>query len=35
MAEVTLQDAVKKFASDLAEKVNTFVANISLPPSLE
>ncbi|RLC83462.1 MAG: hypothetical protein DRI79_13875 [Chloroflexi bacterium] len=29
MAEVTLQDAVKKFASDLAEKVNTFVADIS------
>jgi hypothetical protein len=29
MAEVNLQDAVKKFASDLAEKVNTFVTDIS------
>jgi len=29
MAEVTLQDAVKKFASDLAAKVNTFVTDVS------
>ncbi|MDY7078297.1 MAG: hypothetical protein SXV54_15380 [Chloroflexota bacterium] len=29
MAEVNLQDAVKKFASDLAAKVNTFVTDVS------
>ncbi|HET91891.1 MAG TPA: hypothetical protein ENN99_14315 [Chloroflexi bacterium] len=29
MANVTLQEAVKKFASDLAEKVNTFMEDIS------
>jgi len=29
MAETSLQDAVKKFASDLAAKVNTFVADIA------
>jgi len=29
MAEVSLQEAVKKFASDLAKKVNTFVTDIS------
>jgi len=29
MAETSLQDAVKKFASDLASKVNTFVADIA------
>jgi hypothetical protein len=29
MAEISLQDAVKKFASDLAEKVNTFITDIS------
>jgi hypothetical protein len=29
MPEITLQDAVKKFASDLAAKVNTFVADIA------
>ena len=29
MSEISLHDAVKKFASDLAEKVNTFVKDIS------
>jgi hypothetical protein len=29
MSEITLQEAVKKFASDLATKVNTFVADIA------
>lgn len=29
MADVTLQDAVKNFASDLAEKVNTFIQDVS------
>ena len=29
MAQVSLQEAVKKFASDLAKKVNTFVTDIS------
>ena len=29
MAEISLQDAVKKFAGDLAAKVNTFVADIA------
>ena len=30
MAEITLQDAVKKFASDLAEKVNTFITDVTV-----
>ncbi|MCX7681443.1 MAG: hypothetical protein N2508_05675 [Anaerolineae bacterium] len=29
MAEVTLQDAVRNFASELAKKVNTFITDIS------
>jgi hypothetical protein len=29
MAEVTLQDAVRKFAGDLAKKVNSFIADVS------
>ena len=29
MSEISLSDAVKKFASDLAAKVNTFVADIA------
>jgi hypothetical protein len=29
MSEITLQEAVKKFASDLATKVNTFVADVA------
>jgi hypothetical protein len=29
MAELTLQEAVQKFASDLAKKVNTFVTDVS------
>jgi hypothetical protein len=29
MAEVTLQEAVKKFANDLAQKINSFVTDIS------
>jgi len=29
MAEVTLQDAVKKFAGDLAKKVNSFITDVS------
>jgi len=29
MAETSLQEAVKKFASDLATKVNTFVADVA------
>ena len=29
MADVTLQDAVRKFASDLAKKVNTFITDVS------
>jgi L-aminopeptidase/D-esterase-like protein len=29
MADITLQQAVKKFASDLATKVNTFISDVS------
>jgi hypothetical protein len=29
MAEVTLQDAVRTFASDLAKKVNSFISDVS------
>jgi len=29
MAEVTLQEAVRKFANDLAQKINTFVTDVS------
>lgn len=29
MSEITLQEAVKKFAGDLANKVNTFVADVA------
>ena len=29
MADLTLQEAVKKFAADLAEKVNTFIDDVS------
>jgi hypothetical protein len=29
MAEITLQDAVRKFARDLAQKVNSFVTDVS------